>query len=474
MKIFNKKNYYILILFILIFFISIFNIVYNNYFPCNLNYSSSAEDVIRLCGQGDYANYMRLAVDYFNQGQATEQNKWVERNWPIGPSVLYLLSIFLVGIKGKVFFLLIVLNSFLWSIVISKTFNYFNYKNIYIKFTSILFLILIFSTYLFNKFFFVFGIIDTGGWATLFFCLGICAIFDVFKNKSFSNIKNIFVCSSFLFLSTIFRLNIDLAIYIAILITFFYLIFDYLFLIISKKKFYPLGKYQNKEILFLLKTFVLCIVLALPLKIYAKSYLNAKSGSPFHIHWIPENTINEMGGKYVRDGGGNMACDLEKILCLKLDKVQKDHEKKLFKETGEKRQYWDLYFGPKFYASLTVQTFFSHPLVWVYNKWFKIAPKWWLNNGIIEKSHEYTQSDYLLDILLFFILIFSLTTCLFLKRMRSLILILIPIIFSYFLVFTFWHFEARYLIPLKGITIIFFLNILNYFYQSKINEKKNL
>jgi hypothetical protein len=469
-----KKILYIFILFILIFFISIFNIVYNNYFPCNLNFSSSAEDVIRLCGQGDYANYMRLAVDYFNYGQATVQNKWVEGNWPMGPSVLYLLSIFLVGAKGKVFFPLIILNSFLWSIVIVKTFNYFNYKNIYIKFISILFLIFLFFTYLFNKFLFTFGIIDTGGWATLFYCLGICKIFDVFKNKSLNNIKNILECSFFLFLSTIFRLNIDLAIYIAIFITIFYLIFDYLFLIISKKKFYYFKKYKNEKMLFLLKVFILCIILALPLKIYAKSYLNAKSGSPFHIHWIPANTIVEMGGGYVRDGGGNLACDLEKILCLKFDKIQKDHEKKLFSETGEKRQYWDLYFGPKFYTSLTIQTFISHPLVWLYNKWFKIAPQWWLNNGIIEKSQQYTQSDYLLDILLFFILIFSLTTCLFLKRMRSLILILIPIIFSYFLVFTFWHFEARYLIPLKGITIIFFINILNYFYQSKINEKKNL
>jgi hypothetical protein len=473
MKIFSKRNYYIFILFILIFFISIFNIAYNNYFPCNLNYSSSAEDVIRLCGQGDYANYMRLSVDYFNQGQATEQNKWVERNWPIGPSIFYLLSIFLVGIKGKVFFPLIVLNSFLWSIVISKTFNYFNYKNIYIKFISILFLILLFSTYLFNKFFFVFGIIDTGGWATLFFCLGICAILDVFKNKSFNSVKNIFVCSSFLFLSTIFRLNIDLAIYIAILITLIYLIFDYLFLIISKKKFYPLRKYQNKEILFLLKTFALCIILALPLKIYAKSYLNAKSGSPFHIHWIPENTLKEMGGKYVRDGGGNMACDLEKILCLKFDKVQKDHEKKLFKETGEKRQYWDLYFGPKFYASLTAQAFFTHPFVWVYNKWFKIAPKWWLHNGIIEKSNEYTHYDYFFDILLFFILVFSLLTCIFLKKLRSLALILTAVVFSYLLVFTFWHFEPRYLVPLKGISLIFFINLLNYFYNQKIIKFSN-
>ena len=285
-------------------------------------------------------------------------------------------SMFIVGQDGQIIKPLMVLNSLLWSFIFTFLLN-FLIKKFLISLPIILFG---FFSYLFQKFFFLYGIIDSGGWATVFFILSIISFIKIQKKNYLDlKIKDYLPASFLMSLSTIFRLNFDLAVYVSILFFSLSILTLYLFKIFKNKKYYKFSLVDYGEFSKILKIFVLALIICLPLKIYHGGFFNAKSGSPFHIHWIPKSTLEKMGGGYVFDGGGSISCRIKPSLCNKLDKVQKEHEKVEF-EKVEKPECIGIYILIENYLLFSIYTFLTNPIKWLYLnglKFFQIMVSEW-------------------------------------------------------------------------------------------------
>jgi len=167
-----------------------------------------------------------------------------------------------------------------------------------------------------------------------------------------------------------------------------------------------------------------------------------------------------MGGGWVREGGGTISCIIKQDLCKKLDQVQKKYEAEIYLKTGETRRYWNKYFDNSFYRALSVSVFVSDPLKWTYIKWIKIFPNYWFNNGIIEKSSNYNIYDKLFDLILGLMFFYLFYIFIFDSKNRIKLIFIIPLILTFFMIFTFFHFEQRYLLPLKGLIFFTFLIIV--------------
>ena len=454
---------FFLFFFILFFFLSIF---YSNqdFLPCGgIKLNFTASKIAEICGGRDYTHYINLAKDYITLGHPSEKNAWVLKHWPIGPSFFYFVSILLVGVDGPVLLPILTLNVFIWSYIFTFLFSSIKSKNFY---SYILLIILIISavySYTFKYFFLTYGIIDTAGGATFFFILSIISLIKILKkDPTVLTFKNYFPSSCFLAMSSLFRLNFDFSIYIGVFIFGFFIIFSYLRKIYINKKYFKfkLNDFENSSKIF--KVFLFAFLLTLPFKLYHLSLFNAKSGSPFHIHWIPKSTLEEMGGGYVYNGGGSISCRVEPKLCKSLDKIQKYHEKNKVQKEGEYRQYWDLYFDKKIYAVLAIYAFLKNPLDWMYLKWIKIFPSWWFQNGMIEKSDIYNFFDKVFDLFCGLSLVFLIIILFFKidKKLKSVIFFIMPILITYFIIFTVWHFEARYLLPLKAVSFFVFVYVI--------------
>jgi len=448
--------------FTLVFLISFFSIsIYNisqGYLPCKINLFTNAVEIAKNCGLGDYGQQMKLALDYFDYGKATAENKWVAGNWPIGPVLLNLLSILIVGKTGPFFIPLAILSSILWTYIFLKVLKSVTSKNIII---FIFFLILSFPSYFFTKFFFTFGLIESNGWGTLFLICSFLCFIDLIKCRTKAKIKKKYISTAlFLSLSTIFRLNIDIFVYISCFLTIIFIIIVYLFEIYKNKKYFQFDLNKFNYLKKALYIFLFSIIITSPLKIYHKSFINAHPGVSWHNNWLTEEAITEMGGGWVREGGGTISCIIKQDLCKKLDQVQKKYEAEIYLKTGETRRYWNKYFDNSFYRALSVSVFVSDPLKWTYIKWIKIFPNYWFNNGIIEKSSNYNIYDKLFDLILGLMFFYLFYIFIFDSKNRIKLIFIIPLILTFFMIFTFFHFEQRYLLPLKGLIFFTFLIIV--------------
>lgn len=453
---------------IILFFILFTTIFFITYFhtkglPCNLDFSDSVQNLIKKCGDmADYSQYAKLALDYYQFGSVTENNSWIARNWPPGIPIIFYISLLLFGINGSILLFPLLLNCFSWSLcfyffitsLISR-----EIKNNLIIFFLIIFLL---NSYLFKYFFFVYGIIESNGWGSVFFILGLLLLFNNIKNKNFDKNKNkvreIILISFSFFLSTLFRLNIDIIVYLTIFFFLIKIFFSYLFRILLNKKYFKFSFEKFPIDYFILKVFLLTLLISIPLKIHSRSLLNSKGGMAAHVNWMPSKILNETGGGYAVEGGGNLACILNPILCEKLSFVQLEHDKKNNK-LGENRVYFNHYWDQGFYFSLTLSEFIKQPLKWFYIKWIKIFPNYWFNNGLqAGSSGDYNIFDKFLDFAILIMLLFMLVEIIILKA-NNIVLINIPVVISYLLIFNFYIMEPRYFIPLK--VIIFFSFLLS-------------
>ena len=463
-KIYQKITLFF-ILFTTIFFISYFH---KKGLPCYLDFNDSAQDLIKKCGIGDYSQYAKLALDYYKFGFITEDNYWIANNWPPGVPMIFYISLVLFGINGSILLFPLLLNSFLWSYffylfitsLISKEF-----KNNLMIFLLIIFLL---NSYLFKYFFFVYGIVESNGWSSVFFLLGLLLLFNNIKNKNFENNKNkfreIILISSLFFFSTLFRLNIDILIYFIALFFLIKIFFNYLLLVYLKKKYFKFSFKKFPTDFIILKVFLLTLLISMPLKIHHRSLLNSKGGMAAHINWMPTQILNEIGGGYAVLGGGNIACILNPILCEKLSSVQLEYDKKN-NVPGDNRIYFNHYWDQKFYFAITLSEFIQQPLKWLYIKWIKVFPNYWFDNGLGgDALGDYNFFDKFLDFIILIMLLFIFIKIITLKA-NNIVLINIPLVISYLLVFNFYIMEPRYFIPMKAIILFSFL--LSFIYKRK-------
>jgi hypothetical protein len=464
-KIYQKITLFF-ILFITIFFISYFH---TKGLPCNLDFNDSAQNLIKKCGDGaDYSQYAKLALDYYQFGSATENNTWIANNWPPGVPMIFYISLVLFGIKGSILLFPFLLNSFLWSLCFYLFITSLISKEIKNNLIIFLLIIFLFNSYLFKYFFFAYGIVESNGWGSVFFVLGLLLLFNNIKNKNFEKNINkfgeIILISSLFFFSTLFRLNIDILIYFIIFFFLIKIFFNYLLLVFFNKKYFKFSFKKFPIDFLILKVFLLTLLISIPLKIHSRSLLNSKSSMAAHVNWMPSKILNETGGGYAVEGGGNLACILNPILCEKLSSVQLEYDRKN-NILGDNRVYFNHYWPQEFYFAITLSEFIKQPLKWFYIKWIKVFPNYWFNNGLAAgASGDYNLFDKFLDFTILIMLLFILIKIITLKA-NNIVLINIPLIISYLLIFNFYIMEPRYFIPMKAIILFSFL--LSFTYKKK-------
>jgi len=459
----------------ILFFLLIFISIYLNQpsFPCDLNFNDNIYDLIKKCGENaDYSQYAKLSLDYYNLGHASENNKWIERNWPLGATLIHLTSLVVFGESGKVMFIPVFLNVFFWSFFFYYLTDLFWSRNKIYNFLIILLIFFLFNSYLFKNFLFTYGTIETNGWGSLFFTLGIILLYKKIINENVrkKNFNNFFLASFAFFISTLFRVNLDLLIYLILIFLILKILITHIVIIFYKKKFIKFSFKFFKFDYLVLKIFFLAFLLSLPLKIYNKSIFNAKSSPAAHVNWMPSKVLYEHGGGYAVEGGGNLGCILNPKLCEKLSSIQLEQDKK--NDNGDGRVYFNHYWDQKFYMTLTISEFLNQPLNWMYNKWIKIFPKFWFNSGLAAgATGDYNIYDKFLDFIIL-IMLFYLIYKSFISKLVNLSLIVIPVLISYLLIFNFYIMEPRYFIPLKLIILILFILVLDTSVKQIVKKNK--
>jgi hypothetical protein len=426
--------YFFILMFIALFIKDVTSLYSNEMFL-------TANELLVAQGYGDPRTFIGTALQIVEDGWITSKNQWVFNLWPPGFILLESLIIKIFGPEVPIIFVLQILVSALFSIVLTLFYKliYINYSK-YIAFSLplVIFIFPVSRAFLLEPLGISFGESFSIGFFLLFVLL---VVFSHINNS----LKEALLAGLFLGLAAYFRSSFGA---ILISISFFGLLIIFIFYLF---KIWKKREVFEKNIVIRIAVIIFAaFIISLPWKIYKTSNENMRTSVLIFKTLVKTNaTLKEEKAGWVMHGRGNMMCLVDESTCS-----NKNND-----------------------VLLLARTFILNPIKWYSIRAEVIGDYWFSNTEEImtrPMSKPTFESKFINGIILFMLIALVFLT---IKIKKDNIIILLTWInislFSVYLaVFTVVHYEVRYFyFPKIYIIFMFLLMMYICFRQDQLEIK---
>lgn len=402
-----------------------------------LNLFSTPQEIVDCFGLADIGSYVRGALAFESHGFALF-SKFGFGTWPPGFSILEFLLIKFSPLPLPLS--LFLLTSLVWAGVLNLLRILFFTLSRAGNYLSVVLPIFLLMAPFVNDFYLSTGILMSEPLSMGLFLLG---ALEVLKNISNpiaqkSLYKNFIVPSIFFALSIYMRAQFDLVIYCLLIFT----TLIYIFFLLKR------GGVEGQKYFLQIKNILIVLIisqlLTVPYKYFMASnghgFAMANVSYIFGMTWRTEAENQKNGAKFFSDGGGSSMCLLNPTKCNAFDIRRKNNSR----------------IDDYEYRDAAIRSVILNPI-----QFFKIKFPYfwesWKSSSYAWDSKSYLSSlfNILLSFLIFVVIVINL-------RQKKYVEVGYFLIFSVGIMAFCWlvHFEARYLLPIKMVGLIWILFLI--------------